>query len=521
MPTLPDRLSLRLALPGLPELEPLVRDFAGRALDVASFGGARREALLEAFISSVSLVEETLRREGDPIVDLEIEAVIDADALEFRLLEHGMPLGEGANGGEGDAEGEPRPGDDIAARVRPAEVFDRLWWVQKGAAGSELHLRIHRPHATIEVLEEVQHRLEESNEAEHTDLDASAQTGEYRIRGYRADDGLEIARRIYEAYGRTYANPDLYVPDRIERLNRDGRLHSIVCESPGGEIVGHYALERPDLGPTGEAGQAVIDHRHRGHGLMRPMREAVENAGRRLGLIGVWSQPTAMHPLSQRMNIKFGSVPCALQLGRMPSGTVFRGGVAGSSSDHAPGGRRSNFLYWHPLEEEPPLAAHAPDALVDLLTALYAARGREVEFNHGGVATHAPKGEPVHCRYSSESRSAWISADRIDAATTDAIRAAADAMEAAANAEAVFVDLPIDDPGTPAAADRLLNDGFSPCGIAPRVIPREDERRTEDALRLVRHTAPVDLPAVVAEGELGRRLAEFASGGAWDAPPAS
>ena len=515
MPTLPDRLSLRLALPGLPEFEPLVRDFAGRALDFSDFVGARRDALLEAFISSLSLIEETLRQEGDPIVDFEIEAAIDADALEFRVLEHGMPLG--AAGDESDAIS-PRPGADIADRVRPAEVFDRLWWVQKGADGSELHLRIHRPHATIDVLEEVQHRLEEANEAEHTDLETSARTAGYRIREYRPSDGLEIARRVYEAYGRTYANPDLYVPERIERLNRDGRLHSIVCEAPDGGIVGHYGLERPDLGPTGEAGQAVIDHRHRGHGLMRPMREAVEELGRNLGLIGVWSQPTAMHPLSQRMNIKFGSAPCALQLGRMPSGTVFRGGVAGSSSDHAPGGRRSNFLYWHALEEEAPLAAHAPDALVELLTALYAARGREVEFNHGGSASHAPKGEPVHCRCSNETGSAWISVDRLDPGTTDAIRAAADAMESAANAEAVFVDLPIDDPGTPAAADRLLNDGFSPCGIAPRVVPREDGRRAEDAIRLVRHTAPVDLPGVVAEGELGRRLAEFASGGAWTGP---
>ena len=83
-----------------------------------------------------------------------------------------------------------------------------------------------------------------------------------------------------EAYGRSYPNPDLYVPDRIDLLNREGRLHSIICESPEGDVVGHYALERPNLGPIGEAGQAVIDHRHRGHGLMKPMRAAVEEAGR-------------------------------------------------------------------------------------------------------------------------------------------------------------------------------------------------------------------------------------------------
>ncbi|MDB2577305.1 hypothetical protein N9Z54_08940, partial [Planctomycetota bacterium] len=305
-----DHLELSLAFPGLPELGALASDFATHALRLADFEGEQLERLRDAFLSSLALIEDTLAREGDPVVDVEVRATIDAVALEFQILEHGIPLGD-TTGAE---QTPPAVGGDITDRVRPVPAFDRLWWKQKGAEGSELHLRVHRPHATIDVLEAVQHRLEEEH-AEHTDLDHSDQTGEYRIRAYRPEDGLEVARRIYEAYGRSYANPDLYVPDRIQELNRGGQLHSIVCESPAGDIVGHYALERPDLGPTGEAGQAVIDHRHRGHGLMKPMRAAVEEAGEALGLLGIWSQPTAMHPLSQRMNIKFGSVPTAIQLG--------------------------------------------------------------------------------------------------------------------------------------------------------------------------------------------------------------
>ena len=503
----PDRLSLRLALPGLPELEPLVRDFAGHALRLADFTADRQAALLEAFVSGLGLIEDALRREGDAVVDLEIQADIDAEGLEFRVLEHGVPLGGT------DATGGGQAGADIAARVRPAQVFDRLWWVQKGTAGSELHLRAQRPHATIDVLETVRERLEADEVAEHTDLTPSPQTGDYRIRDYRAADGLAIARRIYEAYGRSYINPDLYVPERIEQLNRDGRLHSIVCESPGGEIVGHYALERPDLGPTGEAGQAVIDHRHRGHGLMKPMRAAVEQAGRDLGLLGVWSQPTAMHPLSQKMNLDFGSVPTAVQLGLLPEGTTLRGGVAGEATTHRTGGRRSTFLYWHPLMEEPPLAAHAPASFMELLTALYAARRRPVEFNAGGRPGLLPAGAPVHCRYSAALGAAWIAATLIEPGAASAIVAAAEAVETGAGAGVVFVDLPLDDPGTPAVADALLEHGFTLAGIAPRVIPRGGPLRAEDALRLAHHPVPPDLPGLVAEGELGRRLVAVAAGG--------
>lgn len=502
----PDHLHLSLAFPGLPELGELAKDFASHALRLADFEGEELERLRDAFLSSLTLIEDTLAREGDPVVDIEVHATIDAVALEFQILEHGIPLGDGA----GSEAGAPEAGVDISDRVRPIPAFDRLWWTQRGAEGSELHLRVHRPHAAIDVLEAVQHRLEEEH-AEHTDLDRSDQTGEYRIRDYRPEDGLEVARRIYEAYGRSYANPDLYVPDRIEELNRGGQLHSIVCESPDGDIVGHYALERPDLGPTGEAGQAVIDHRHRGHGLMKPMRAAVEKAGEELGLLGIWSQPTAMHPLSQRMNIKFGSVPTAVQLGLIPGSMTLRGGVAGESAEHDRGGRGSTFLYWHPFGEEPPLSAHAPESLQPLLADLYAARGREVAFGGEGPGPTPGNGEAVHCRFAGALGTAWVVANRIEPGAEQTIRAAVEAMASGAGAGTVYVDLPLDDAGTPAVASALLASGFQVAGISPRCIPRADGRVAEDALRLASHPVPVDLPGVVAEGELGHRLLELAT----------
>lgn len=497
----PDSIELTLALPGLVELEPVIRDLATRVVSLADLPDSQATNIREAFLSAVRLIESTLAEAGDDVVDLEIGASIHPDRLEFRILEKGTPLGGPLLSS---------PGHDIAERIRPTTAFDHSWWVQRGQEGSELHLAVDRPDARIRVLEEAEARIEAAHDHSDPDVHPSSASDEYRIRGFEPEDGLEVARRIYEAYGRTYPNPDLYVPDRIRRLNEEGRLHSIICESPDGEICGHYALERPDLGPTGEAGQAVLDHRHRGHGLMRPMRSAVEDAGRELGLLGIWSQPTAMHPLSQRMNLHFGSVPSALMAGLLPAGTTLRGGVAGEATDHAAGGRRSCFLYWHPLSEEPALAASAPDALVPLLTDLYAARGREVRFNDGSKTTAAPGNTDPHCQVAPGLGSAWISVSAIGSGTVDSIRASAAALEEAGGAEAVFVDLPLDDPGTAAIAETLLRGGFAFGGIVPRAIEREGALRAEDALRLHRHALPVDLPGLVAEGELGRRLVETA-----------
>ena len=493
----PKSIEIRLSLPGFPELQPLVADFAHHAAVLADIAEPRRGAVRDALLSGVALVEGTLATAGDEGVDLELTARIHPDRLEFSLLESGIPLGG------------PLPdamGRDIGARIRPAEVFDRVWWVQRGRLGSELHLAIDRDGTAIHVLEEVRHRHDAEAAEPHEDVHPSEESTRYSLRPFQPNDALEVARQIYESYGRSYPNPDLYVPDRIRRLNEDGRLQLIVCEAPDGTICGHYALERPDLGPIGEAGQAVLSPDHRGHGLMRPMRSAVEDRGRELGLIGIFSQPTAMHPLSQKMNIHFGAVPCALMAGILPAATDLRGGVAGEATEHRAGGRRSCFLYWHPFGDEPALEAHVPEALIPLLADLYEARGRDVRFNASRSRPETPADDAPHTVFAPALGSAWIAVHRVHAGSADAIQAAASALESGAEAGAVFIDLPIDDPETPAAAERLLASGFRFGGVAPRSIPRPGDLRAEDALRLHRHAMPVDLPGLVAEGELGRRL---------------
>ena len=85
----PDSIDLHLILPGLLELEPLARDFASHALGLAGFEGEEHGRLLDAFLSSLKLIEDTLAREGDPIVKLEVAVTVDALALEFRILEDG------------------------------------------------------------------------------------------------------------------------------------------------------------------------------------------------------------------------------------------------------------------------------------------------------------------------------------------------------------------------------------------------------------------------------------------------
>ena len=102
-------------------------------------------------ISAVSLVERELDATEHEVVTLRITAIIDSAAIEFSVLESGTQLGDDDLDSARHA---------IPTQIRPARVFDRLWWVQRGPEGSELHLRAHRPHANISTLESAAHRLD-------------------------------------------------------------------------------------------------------------------------------------------------------------------------------------------------------------------------------------------------------------------------------------------------------------------------------------------------------------------------
>jgi len=246
------------------------------------------------------------------------------------------------------------------------------------------------------------------------------------------------------------------------------------------------------------------------------MRAAVEKIGAQLGLLGIWSLPTAMHPLSQRMNLQFGAVPSAIQLGLVPASMALRGGVAGEAAAHDPTARGSTFLYWHALSAEPPLSAPAPPALLDMLAALYNVRGRSVVFNTPNqpppASTHA---QAVHCRFSGSLGTAWVVVERVEGSTLEAVRAAVEAMINGAGAQTVYVDLPLDDPAMPAVAEALLRSGYQATGVMPRTLKRSGAQQAEDALRLAIHPVAVDYASVVVEGELGERLFRVARGGQW------
>src|SRR5262249_61028494 len=105
---------------------------------------------------------------------------------------------------------------------------------------------------------------------------------------------------------------------RIVHLNEVGQLVSILALDSAGQVVGHYALERPDLIPVAEASDAIVLPEHRHHHLMEEMRILLREEAIRLGLAGLVGFPGTHHLFSQKAEEHFGSFPCGIALGLWP-----------------------------------------------------------------------------------------------------------------------------------------------------------------------------------------------------------
>jgi anti-sigma regulatory factor (Ser/Thr protein kinase) len=213
---------------------------------------------------------------------LAVTAELTPVALTIAVHERGLPFDPSRI----EADGEP-PADDTGPTAARAPLWrhirravDQARWFNRGPDGMELRLTKARP--TRDPFADI---TPEAPAAPRSELPL-APPQRYTIRRLDPHEAIQVSQVIYRVYGYSYPNSDLYYADRIVHLNETGELVSVVAVDEAGVVVGHYALERPGLGPVAEAGQAVVAPAHRDRKLMEQMHACLEREGQRLGGIG-------------------------------------------------------------------------------------------------------------------------------------------------------------------------------------------------------------------------------------------
>jgi anti-sigma regulatory factor (Ser/Thr protein kinase) len=357
-------------------------------------------------------------------------------------------------------------GEDGTVLEKLHRAFDEVRFVNLGRQGNRVELRKHLPHADVrEHLPEAEHRSTVEAAAVSEDVPLE-------IRTMRPEESSELSRCVYRSYGYSYDWDSIYYPDRIRELQERGLMRSCVAVTPEDEFVGHLAVsvQHPDS-PVGEAGQAVVDPRFRGHHLFPRMKTFMAERSGKLGMYGLYSEATAVHPYSQRGNLQLGARETGFLLGYIPASVSYR-----QIGEEREGRRGSVALFYMRVQDEPEREIFPPVTYLEEVT-------RVVEHNGlrrviGDVSGPAPRHTLLSVEVRQDHNLAFVGVEEPGSDLPDLVQGHLRDLSLH-RVDCVYVDLPLSHPATPGAASGLGDLGLFFGGIIP-----ESHAEGGDVLRL-------------------------------------
>ena len=316
------------------------------------------------------------------------------------------------------------------------------------------------------------------------------------------DEGGVLTEAIEAAYGTTYDVRWIYDRAEVSARLADGRYVSCVAESAEGDLLCHLGMSLAAAGDAvAHSGQAVTLPAARGQHLFTRTKRFLMDWAREQGLAGMFSEATAAHPYSQRANIELGAHETGFLLGWIPAS------VSNDAAAGAPRRRQSAALFYTKLNDGHERRVYAPERhheIVGQTLALCELRG---------TLAQPPPDAGLEERTELQVE---VDEDHNLALITVAVPGAD--LEAAIAAErrhlfhrrqldAIYVDLPLEQPATALVADDLERLGVSYSGIFP------NHRCDGDVLRMQSlHRVRVKADDIAVASDHGQELLDYVLG---------
>ncbi len=443
-----ERAVVRLAVSTDAELLPTVVDFVRRItqqLGLEDKAAGKLDQAVETVCRNV--IEHAF--DPDEAGRYEIEILRRPERVVIAVEDRGLPF-DYARFQDGK--------DRVLPEMLHKSFADEIRFVNLGRGGNRVELVKHLPRA------DVREHLPEHEHREVSEAPAAPEEVPLEIRLMRPEEAFELSRCVYRSYGYSYDWDSIYYPDRIRELQERGLMRSCVAITPDGEFVGHLAVtvERPDS-PVGEAGQAVVDPRFRGHHLFPRMKSFMAEQAAKAGMYGLFSEATAVHPYSQRGNLELGAAETGFLLGYIPASVSYK-----EIGEGREGRRGSVALFYLRTNPEPertiyPLAAYR--------------QAVQLVVEHNGL--HRTEGDgsdaemPASARMSVDVRRdhnlAFLRVEEPGADLQELVQVRLREL-CLHRVDCIYVDLPLSHPAVQSAGARLNELGFFFGGVIPELL---------------------------------------------------
>jgi hypothetical protein len=313
----------------------------------------------------------------------------------------------------------------------------------------------------------------------------------YTIRRFCSDDAAKVTQLVEGVYGDTYYPRDLYTPEQIVQLNDAEKLVSVVALDSAHQVIGHYALERPDQGAVAEATDAIVAMGYRHHHLFEEMRPPLREEGKRLGLTGLVSYAVTNHPFTQKAEDHFGSHPCGVALGLWPR------------SFHnmpEPLTQRMSFVIYFDYLSPATHVVHVAAPHREMISRIYQQYGICHELCE--IAPRVETGDIV-LEHEPEVQTGTIRVRRTGADTAATLRQACEKLCDGCGAKAITLELPLVQPETAEVCRAAEEAGFFFSGLGPAFAA------DGDALLMQYLTEDLDLSLIEIENPFAKDLLAY------------
>jgi GNAT superfamily N-acetyltransferase len=321
------------------------------------------------------------------------------------------------------------------------------------------------------------------------------------FRFLRAEEGRRLSEAIRAAYGETYDVRWVYDPDEVGARIAAGAYVSCVAESPEGELLCHTGLSLAAAGDAvGHSGQAVTMPAARGQHLFTRTKRFLMDWARGEGLAGMYSEATAAHPFSQRAILELGGHETGFLLGWIPAS------VANDAAAEGGPRRQSAALFYTKLNdghERPVYAPRRHHEIIGRTLELCELRGRLAE---PPAEVDLPEHSELHLEIEADHNLALLTAQLPGSDLETKVRAERHHLFGR-GLDAVYLDLPLEDPATALLADHLERLGVSYAGIFPNHHASGDVLRFQSLHRARIHAGDLEVAS-----EHGRHLLDYVLG---------
>lgn len=276
----------------------------------------------------------------------------------------------------------------------------------------------------------------------------------YVIDHFRPGDALGLARLYFAMYGDAYPVDTPYLPERFIQEAERGDIFCVVARTPAGDILGASSVFRSSAPNPGcfEIGPTLILPEYRQGRIVFLLYEfKIAHVLNNPRLEAVFGEAACHHLTTQKLFLRLGVRPTALELSLMPGEAYAQEQVAG----------RTSCLVFSRVASSVHSLVHAPERYAKALAFLY--QGLELDRTAG--AAKAPAADSACSLKVERFPGAGVVRGQLAAVGED-LAERLDRLESGNPPLAqIFVNLA--DPGCPWAVDQLTERGFFLGGLCP------------------------------------------------------